>query len=205
MITKKSQNTVPSPEAILYTQLTPSPTVLTDAQAADALRKNIVLETQGEPVEISEEYSTPILMIVFDVVHKTSPELVLRLKTGKRVLIFDHWGAPILRDEDIYEEFGTMTRHAQKDKTKTFFPELILNLENIWKETEAGGDDDLSAIKKALEKIENQIKPAMVTTLVGKAPALLFLLTQHLLHGKTGEIWYQESLSSKPVKITSDL
>jgi hypothetical protein len=41
-----------------------------------------------------------------------------------------------------------------------------------------------------------------VTTLIGKAPPLLFLLAQHLLYGKTGEIWYQESSTSKTIKIT---
>jgi hypothetical protein len=73
-------------------------------------------------------------------------------------------------------------------------------LETIWKEM--GEKEDIESIKVSLSEIKKLIKPSMVTTLIGKALPLLFLLTQHLLYGKTGEIWYQESSTSKPIRIT---
>ena len=194
--TKKKYNISSIPEAVIHRQLKLPSSMPPTMSGVKALREDIALQAQGEAVEVSEEYSIPLLMIAFDVVHKISPEMVLRLKSGKRILLFDHWGRPILRDKDIY----AIHKITEPKNKKAFVSELSINLEDIWKTTK--GKDDLETIKKALKEIEKLIKPAMVTTLVGKAPALLFLLTQHLLYGETGEIWYQENKASPSVRIT---
>jgi len=189
-----------APEAIVYTQLKISlEDIPSAASLSEAVKEKIFLEAQGEAVEISEEYPTPILMAAFDVAHRVSPEMILRLKSDKRVLLFDHWGMPVLRDKEIYV-INESEKHKKESESGEFIPELVIDLEAIWKET--GKEDDFEAIKKSLHTIKKIIKPSMVTTLIGKAPALLFLLTQHLLYGKTGEIWYQESSTSIPIRIT---
>jgi hypothetical protein len=194
----KLQTTAPFPEAITYTQLKIPLDTLLGVSLNDSLREKISLAIQGEAVEVSEEYPTPILMAVFDIAHRVSPEMVLRLKSGKRVLLFDHWGAPVLRDKDIYM-IDKNTAH--KKLSGGFVPELVIELGKIWEKTSAK-EEDLGAIKAALEEVNKSIKPTMVTTLIGKAPALLFLLTQHLLYGRTGEIWYGESAGSPAIRIT---
>jgi len=197
---RKSQMVTIAPEAIVYTQLKiPLEDIPSAASLSEVVKEKISLEAQGEAVEISEEYPTPILMAAFDVVHRVSPEMVLRLKSDKRVLLFDHWGMPVLRDKEIYV-INESEKHKKESESGEFIPELVIDLEAIWKET--GKEDDFEAIKKSLHTIKKIIKPSMVTTLIGKAPALLFLLTQHLLYGKTGEIWYQESSTSIPIRIT---
>ena len=189
-----------APEAIVYTQLKISlEDIPSAASLSEAVKEKIFLEAQGEAVEISEEYPTPILMAAFDVAHRVSPEMILRLKSDKRVLLFDHWGMPVLRDKEIYV-INESEKHKKESESGEFIPELVIDLEAIWKET--GKEDDFEAIKKSLHTIKKITKPSMVTTLIGKAPALLFLLTQHLLYGKTGEIWYQESSTSIPIRIT---
>jgi hypothetical protein len=197
---RKSQMVTIAPEAIVYTQLKiPLEDIPSAASLSEVVKEKISLEAQGEAVEISEEYPTPILMAAFDVAHRVSPEMVLRLKSDKRVLLFDHWGMPVLRDKEIYV-INESEKHKKESESGEFIPELVIDLEAIWKET--GKEDDFEAIKKSLHTIKKLIKPSMVTTLIGKAPVLLFLLTQHLLYGKTGEIWYQESSTSTPIRIT---
>jgi hypothetical protein len=196
----KQKTTTTVPEAIFYTQfkipLDVSLDIPSGSSLSDTIYERISLEVQGEPVEVSEEYPIPILMAIFDVVHKISPETVLRLKSGKRVLLFDHWGVPVLRDEDVYV-IDEVEKYEKE--LEGFTPELAIDIEAIWKEI--GKEDDFESIKKSLNEIKKLIKPSMVTTLIGKAPALLFLLTQHLLYGKTGEIWYQENSTSVPIRI----
>ena len=187
---KKSQKLAFAPEVVVYTTL----------RLAGAPKEMIALQAQGEAVEISEENPTPLLMAAFEIVHKISPEAVLRLKTGERVLLFNHQTAPVLRDKDIIGKFSAFGERETKNLSRKFVRELTLNLEEIWRE--AKNDDFFKTLEKAIKKVQKSVKPAMITTVVGKAPALLFLLTQHGLRGKTGEIWYQENLSSVPEKIT---
>jgi len=194
-----------SPEAISYILLKLPSSIPQEAAKIEKLREDIALQVQGEAVEVAEKYSVPLLMIAFDVAHKVSPEMVLRLNCGKRVLLFDHWGMPIIRDEDIYS-INNIKEYKEHNNSKKIVPELIINLEDIWKKARViENKDELETIKGTLDEIEKLIKPSMVTTFLGKAPALLFLLTQHLLYGKTAEIWYQENQSSSPIKITTGL
>jgi len=199
MVSKLKPN-IPA-EAVVYTQLKIPSDISADIpfgkSLSDIIYKRIVLEVQGEAVEVSEEYPIAILMAIFDVVHKVCPEMVLRLKSGKKILLFDHWGKPVLRNENIQ----ILYKNTNHQELRGFSSELIVNLEAFWQKDNAR-EDDLKSIQKVFKAVEKFIKPSLVATLVGKAPALLFLLTQHLLYGKTGEIWYQESTNSAPTKIT---
>ena len=194
---KKHTSTHAVPEAVIYTQLTLPSSVPVGVLQIEDLRKTITLQIQGEAVEVHEKYPIPLLMIAFDIAHQISPEMVLRLNSGRRILLFDHWGSAVLRDEDIDDILG---KTAKQKEPKEFAPELTIDIGAIWKKEDAEGDD-LKAVKKSLREIEKQIKPTMITTLIGRAPALLFLLVQHLLYGKTGEIWYQENATSNPMPI----
>lgn len=200
MTNKAQQNTVAIPQLVYYVQLE-LPAIMPASQVSfETLLESITLQAQGEAVEISEESQIPFLMKVFDVAHRVSSEMVLRLKSGKRVLLFDHQSAPVLRDTSIIDRFINTSKHELKSNSKEFVQELVIGIEEIWAETK--NDDYFKTIENTLKKINSMTMPSMITTLVGKAPALLFLLAQHKLQGKTGEIWYQENLVSAPVRIT---
>lgn len=196
MNSKKSK-TFSIPEVVTYTKLVLPLSIPLDSEQIKTLRKEIILQAEGEAVEVSEEYPIPLLMIALDAIHGVSPEMVLRLNSGTRVLIFDHWGKPILRDKDIF----VINKATDYQEDKDFIPELNIDLESIWKKVGVK-EDNLKAIRSVLDEIKKLIHPTIITTLIGKAPALLFLLTQHLLYGKSGEIWYQEKLASTPIKIS---
>lgn len=186
------------PEAVIYAKLVLPSSISWETEEINNLREEILLQAQGEAVEVSENHPIPLLMITLDVLHKVSPEMVLRLNSGKCVLIFDHWGKPILRDKDIIIINESMNYQEHED----FIPELNINLESIWGKKANIEEDNLRAIRSALAEIKKFIHPTIITTLIGKAPPLLFLLTQHLLYGKTGEIWYQEEPASASIKIS---
>jgi hypothetical protein len=197
---KNLRTTIIAPEAVTYVQLKLPSNIFAGAALSDEVREIVLQEIQGEAVEVSDEYPIPILMAAFDVAHRVSPEMVLRLKSGKRVLLFKHWTKEILREAaDIIEFFSEAAGHGE---SKEFTPELVIDLGSIWKKYGSLNNDDLESIKNALNTAETLIKPAEITTFVGKAPVLLFLLAQHLLYGKTGEIWYQENFASAPIRIT---
>ena len=190
-----SQRDFVIPEVVIHKKLELPIEIPKGESISDELAKIILLEIQGEPVEISEEYPAPILMGAFDVIHKVSPELVLRLKSGKRILIFDHWSKPVIRDESII-----IIDEGEYKLSEEFIPELTIEIEHVWGKFKAK-DNDFSAIKKAFEEVKNLIRPSIISTIIGSAPSVLILLTQHLLYGKTAEIWYQENSLNKPVRI----
>ncbi len=181
------------PQLVVYTPLEPNSTP-----------ENITLQAQGEPVEISETPALHIIMKAFDIVHRISPEAILRLKTGERVLLFDHQNISVLRDENIMTEFGKVQEHRLETDKTNFLREHVIDLDSVWNDIKSA--NFFSSIGNALEKIQKEIRPSMVTTLIGsKAPALLFLFVQHKLYGKTGEIWYQENASVRPIIIIRHL
>lgn len=194
---KKLQIATIVPEAIAYEKLKLPLSVSTKTLLSDKLSKSILLKIQGKAFEVSEEYPLPILMTIFGVAHKVSPEMILILKTGERVLLFDHWGMAMLKDKDII----TITEAINYKKSeKEFIQELIIDIESIWKEVGAE-ENDLKAIGNVLKKIKALIKPSMITTLIGETPVLLFLLTQYLLYGQTKEIWYQKNQKSDLIQL----
>lgn len=185
-------------EAIAYTKIELPSITKFDTESLKSFWNKIVFQIQGESAEIEDKYSLPLLMISFDAIHKFSPEMVLKLQNGERFLIFDHQVMSVFRPDDVITEFS----NNKKDETiqsKQYVPELCLNIEDIF--NKISESDFKIRIKKSLEKIKNKIAPAEITTLIGKEPSLLFLLVQHLLYGKTGEIWYQEKETSTPIKI----
>jgi len=188
------------PQIVNYLKLVFPANVSLDLRSLESLREQIILQTQGEPVEVSENLEIPILMIVLDTIHHFSPEMVLKLETGERILIFDHQAVPVLREKEIVTNFCKQ-KPEKNDKEGT--EELNLNLEEFWRKTKS--ESWTEKISEFLNKIQKALRPAAVTTLSGDVPALLFLLVQHQLYGLTGEIWYQENKPSRPLRITKFL
>lgn len=181
------------PAAIAYTEIVIPKEFRAGARVFEAVREHVALQAQGEPAVIAEEYEVVLLMVVLDAIHHLAPELVLRTKGGRKILVYDHESVPLLRDSDIEEGFAKQAEHG-KEIAGAHTPNLTLNLEQLWRET--GGD-----IERALRSVRTLIRPAETATLIGREPALLFLLVQHLLYGLAGEVWYQEDEGSQPSKI----
>jgi len=187
-----------APEAVVYSKIRlPLVRDFSD-NFLRRLKKELTLSVQGEAIELSEDSPLPLLMLAFDLARSLCPEVVLRLRTGERVLLFDHRGAPVLRDEGIIQRF--VKKEETELKNKEFVSELVLNLEKIWEGTL--GRDYFERIELALEKAENLFRPVMVTTFIGSGPALLFLLVQDRVYSKSAEIYYQEGLQTKAINIT---
>gem|GEM_PF-2032525 len=189
------------PAAVAY--VTPKlPENLPDENDIADLRKNITLQIQGEAVEVGENYPVAVLMILFDIAYQLCPELVVRLNTGERILIFDHQSVPVLRDNDIITDVGAGFSIFEFNKKK-YADKINIDLGKIWEEQNKS--DYLSAIKAAMGVAQKQFAPCQVAVLRGVAPIFLFLLVQRDFYGKSAEIWYEHGKSTEAIKITSSL
>lgn len=187
-------NSIPT----IVTYITPifDPEVLKNAQNKADLDKYILSQTQGEPVLLTEDFDLPLLMYITNVIYSTSPELVLQTKDGLKVQIFDFTSAPVIRPSEIITSLSILNKEIPvKESDK----EIKINIQDVY-ENETS-EDDVQKLYSCLRVILEQSFKTNKTTLVGKVPAVLFLLTQHILSTRTKELWYQSDLDSKPVRI----
>ncbi len=77
---------------------------------------------------------------------------------------------------------------------------LEINIGKIWQSLKKE-KNFIKQIQRCLDKIKKEMRPAFAITLIGKEPAVLFLLVQYMLYGIVGEVWYQENEKSKAIKI----
>ncbi len=162
----------------------------------DDFNSQICLQLQGEAAEIDESYPLPLLMKATHLIHQISPELILRLINGKRVLIYEHQVVPVIRPQDIDLRFIRWQRKKDMLRTKPRLNQLVINLEESWrqkKQTTSEQEDALEVIDQTLGAIINFVQPNNQTILVGQRPTLLFLLMQHFLYGLSNEVWLQQN------------
>ena len=76
---------------------------------------------------------------------------------------------------------------------------LTIDITKLWEQQT--GEDIGQNLYNCIQEILKLIKNVTKATLIGFAPAALFLLSQHYLAGKTKELWYQEKYESKPMRI----
>jgi hypothetical protein len=183
--------------AVSYQKISFPQKIKYNEEFLDNFKKDITLQLQGEAIEISEENNLIALMMALDAAYKFSPETVLKLETGEKILIFNHQASLILRTDDIIVSF--IDEKIDKEKLSGYVESLEINIEEIWQKTK--DENYLSRVKKCLDKIKKEIRPTFVITLTGKKPAIIFLLVQYMLYGIAGEIWHQEDKKSKAIKI----
>ena len=155
---------------------------------------DLVLKIQGESIEIPEENNILILMKVLDIAHQFCPELVLKLKTGKKILIYEHQGRKVIRPNDVSIDFINYNNEKIKFEAQEYVEEQVIDIEKY--------SNEEKDIKSCFKKIIKNIKPSSITFLMGEKSPLLFLLVQHYLYGITGEIWYQKNSDAESIKIT---
>ena len=189
--TQKLKNKTPR-EAVLYITINLPEETKTNQTAL----KKLLFETQGEAVELQNTKNIVAAMRLLALIHKTSPELVYRMENGEQILIFDHNFTPVIRSKNINTNFVISDKKPDKNKLEKH---QTIDVEKIWKSTD--GSEFLDHLEKAWKELKKEIYPAEKITLQGIAPTVLFLLAEHGLWGKSKEIWYQQSMSSKPILI----
>lgn len=159
------------------------------------LRESVSIQVQGDAVELSENADLPTLMVALDVVRKVSPEAVLVLQSGEKILLFDHQLQAVLRPKDIITEFvGEAVSKSEPIKKSQ-----KINIESEWKLTLKQRQGEV--LRKAFESVRKKIKDSKVTTLIGSKPKALFLLAQYFAYPISKEIRYQEERGMQPLVI----
>ena len=161
------------------------------------LKDNILLQTQGDPVEIKESTDILTLMVVFNTVRTVCPEAVFKFTTGEMILLFNHQKKDVLRPNEIIEGF-TDFDWKEVDKEKKV-EEINLDLDLIWQET--SGQGLLDRIKLSLKAINERLKNTGKIILTGSMQPLIFLFAQYKSYEFADEIYYQQSASSEPIRI----
>jgi hypothetical protein len=186
----------PIPTIVTYVTPTFDAEVLKNAKSKEDLNKHILSQTQGEPVVLTETLDLPSLMYITNVIYTTSPEFIFITKEGLKIQVYDFTAEPVIRPSDINISFSHLNRETIPTETKET---LTVNISNLWEQQTAS--DLEQKIYDTVQEILKQLTKATKTTLLGNAPAILFLLSQHYLAGKVKELWYQEDQNSRPMRI----
>src|SRR3989337_3984578 len=183
------------PDVVFYQKLKLPKVFENSSGFVKKLKADVSFQAQGDAVELDEGSDIEILMVALDVVRKVSPEAVLVLHSGEKILLFDHQTKDVLRREDIN------TDYVSKEVIKKGTSKRILRIyiESAWNEVSKNGGG--YNLRSSLERIRKKITNTQVTTLVGKQPKALLLLTQHLVYPFSKEIRYQEDGESQPLII----
>ncbi len=184
------------PSVVTYITPTFDTQILSSAKSKEDLNRHILVQTQGEPVILSEDMDIASLMYITNVIYTSSPELVFVTKEGLKIQIFDFTSEPVIRSADISTAFALLNKEAVIAGSTA---SLHIDIKALWEKQIASNPEQ--RLYNCVQDILKQLKTATKTTLVGKEPAVLFLLAQHYLSGKTKELWYQEDANSKPVRI----
>jgi len=159
------------------------------------LRESVILQAQGSSVELSENVDLPTLMIAFSIVRKVSQEAILVLRSGEKILLFDHHSTAVLRPKDINTEFVSKLVIEDEHLKKS----LIINIEALWRQISKKNKGN--PLRSTIDRIQEMITNSEYTTLVGKNPKVLFLLTQYIIYPFSKEIRYQHDDKSQPLVI----
>lgn len=162
----------------------------------EKVKENLILQAQGEPIEIEDNENPELLMKVLEIVRKVTPEAILKLNSGEKILLFSFFNAPVLRSNEIITFLPDINNQYAKSENAE---SSKVNLEEIF--NQSPGNNLMEKTKSCFEKINNELKPANTTVLIGKSPSLLFLLIQMQLYGITKELWYQKDSKAEKRKI----
>lgn len=175
--------------------------ILLPANAKDLerekVKENLILQAQGEPIEIEDNENPELLMKVLEIVRKVAPEAILKLNSGEKILLFSFFDTPVLRPGGIIT-FPSDIK-IKHPKTNNITNSLEINLEKIF--NQSSGNNFFEKIKSGLKKIKEEIKPTRTTVLIGERSSSLFLLTQLQLYGITKELWYKKNSKAEKLKI----
>lgn len=187
---------VPSPEVIEYTPLHLPQHYKDNETSRQKLKNSILLQVQGDPVEIKDNTDIPTLMFAFDAIRTVCPEAIFRFTTGEQILIFNHQAKDVLRPDGIIEGFTDFNwKEVDGEKRK----KLVLNLDTIWKKT--SGHGLLERIKLTLESVNDELEKADKIILLGNFQPLIVLFAQYKCYEFADEIYYQKNNDSEPIRI----
>lgn len=160
----------------------------------EKLKEDITLQIQGEAVEIDESNDLVALLITLNIAYKFCPELIFKSQDGKKYTIFNHQTTPVLGIDNVIE--GMSVKSSKKFKKTT---NLEINIEEIY--NSIAEKEEKNKIEKCLKEVEKKLKQAKTITLIGKKPALVFLLVQYFYSGVAKEVFYKKDINSKRVRI----
>lgn len=169
---------------------------INDPLKKEAFCNDLVLQIQGESVELEDTTNHPLLLIAFLLIEKYSQELVF-VAGAERFSLFDYHRSPIIEPNPAAVIF------SEKDLTfkspLEAVEKLNINLEEIW--ANYNEIEIINHLKLNLEHFKKIIRPAKSITLTGIVPSLFLLYVFIILKNVSKEIYYQAKETDLPIKI----
>ena len=183
------------PEVVMYVTFDISQ-IPPEITRSDDLKTYVLLQTQGESVELIESPRIALSMFIFNIIHSVCPEVVFRTNSGGRHIIYDHQPETVIHPVGVNEALS-----VKQDFTSHETPQnnVEINLEEIWNSISDEKED--AKILRSLEKVKGEIRKTGKTTIIGDVPLLLILCAQHLVGHNSRQIFYKRNLSKEAKRI----
>lgn len=133
-------------------------------------KKEILLAIQGQAVELDINLPVNILAYAFVLALAEAVEIVIRLKNGKRVLLFSRLYDPLRPQEIIVEPLFLRGDDTLSDEVKS---EYTLDLSQY----KLKSNDDFVKIRKIMKNVYQQRCKCKKLNLQGDDSKLIYLLT----------------------------
>ncbi|MBI5222349.1 MAG: hypothetical protein HY980_02525 [Candidatus Magasanikbacteria bacterium] len=168
-----------------------------------AFQRDIMLQTQGEAVELSDGLPLLISALTLATIYDIAKEAVLHLNNGALILLFDHQSVEQLRPEEVDESVWT---EMLKVKNKSIAVqdiscptrEVMIDLSAIWDNTRAH-DDIIARTKLFIKSLAKYLKPGLTIHLRGEVPCLPLLTAIYLMRPYGHTIDYTDAQSANVI------
>ncbi len=184
------------PSVLSYISLEPLLTDFSESAILD-FKSKIILEAQGDAVEIKGNINPSLCPIVISALYNCTKELVLKLSDERKVIIFSHISPEFcIRPEgmifEVQEKIIEIKEEAEIAKKENYTIDIL----EIWN----GIKSDTDIVKKTilfLNQLKKKIAYSDVIEIEGEIPALPLLSAAYLMRGFGKEIYYANSMVSK--------
>lgn len=160
------------------------------------LKNYILLQCQGESIELIESPKTPLSMYVFSILHEVCPEVVLRTYDNELYTIYSHQPKELVYPNKVNRDLISDQDFIAKPISSE---SLLINIEDLWSLSKQL--NLTSRIIETIEKIKPKIKQVKKTTIQGDVPLLLTLCVQHLINNNSKQIFYQRNKDTESKRI----
>lgn len=168
---------------------------LDNAEQLSDFKSQIILKTQGQAVELSENMPIDKLVLCFALSYEICSEAVLRLNNKELILIFSHHEKTFLRREKINQE---ILLEIEKAREKAEFvsdiampnPEFVVNLKKEWNKIKKQKDIILQT-KEFIKIMPEILKPTLNLVFEGEIPVLPLLCLIYFSRSYSYNIYYK--------------
>lgn len=174
--------------AVEYVAVKPQTTLISTGSITPtnlvALQREIALQAQGEANLLFDGMPAMVTAFSFSTIYDIANEVVLLLKNGHAVLLFDHQSEEVLRPEEVDETIWTEILKVKNESVTVLdvpmpVPDLEIDLGYLWSLVNEHYDI-ITRTKLFIKTFFSALTPAMTIRLRGEIPNLPLLVALYI-------------------------